>query len=275
MRADSQFGAQTVEERGQGRAGARHFLGALFWLDAHGHIRHSFHRVLGRRRISGKARGEADKGEEGAAIMPDSALPYVASLPLILELAWEFFKVGLFAVGGGLATLPFLYELADKSGWFTGMDIANMIAVSESTPGPIGINMATYVGYTTAGAPGAALASLALVAPSLIVIAIIAKVMQKYRESEAVQDIFYGLRPASVALIAAAALEVAKASMLSSEKLAGALDLGGLAGAVSLPCVGLAAAALFLTRKFKKMHPVFLLAGSAGAGMLLGVFGLL
>ena len=93
---------------------------------------------------------------------------------LYLRLFWEFFKTGLFAVGGGMATIPFLYDMADATGWFTRNDVANMIAVGESTPGPIGVNMATYVGYVTGsnvgGLPcailGAAVATIGLVTPS-------------------------------------------------------------------------------------------------------------
>ena len=93
----------------------------------------------------------------------------------LLRLMFEFFKTGLFAVGGGLATLPFLYEISDKTGWFSHADIADMIAISESTPGAIGINMSTYAGFKTAGVPGGILATLSLAAPSLIIILIIAK----------------------------------------------------------------------------------------------------
>ena len=96
----------------------------------------------------------------------------------LLLLCWEFFKTGLFAVGGGLATLPFLTQIQARYGWFSADMLANMIAISESTPGPIGINMATYVGYTTCaalgGVPlgilGALLATFFLVLPSVIVI---------------------------------------------------------------------------------------------------------
>ena len=102
---------------------------------------------------------------------------------IYLQLFYEFFKTGLFAVGGGLATLPFLYSMADKTGWFTAGDLANMIAVGESTPGPIGINMATYVGYVTCGIPGAVMATLGLITPSIIVILIIASVLKAFREN--------------------------------------------------------------------------------------------
>lgn len=72
---------------------------------------------------------------------------------IYLRLFWEFFKTGLFSVGGGLATLPFIYDMSDRTGWFTYQQIADMVAVSESTPGPIGVNTATYVGYITAAFP--------------------------------------------------------------------------------------------------------------------------
>ena len=131
-------------------------------------------------------------------------------MTLYLRLMFEFFKTGLFAVGGGLATLPFLYEMSAATGWFTSQDIMNLIAVSESTPGAIGINMSTYVGFITAGLPGAILATLALAAPSVIVIILISKVLDKFKDSPVVQGVFKGLRPASTALIAAAGLNVAQ-----------------------------------------------------------------
>ena len=131
---------------------------------------------------------------------------------IYIRLFYEFFKTGLFAIGGGLATLPFLYEISEKTGWFTTQDISNMIAVSESTPGAIGINMSTYVGFHTAfsyyGYAGAILggivSTLSLIIPSIIIIEVISGFLKKFRESKLVQDIFYGLRPASTALIASA-----------------------------------------------------------------------
>ena len=123
---------------------------------------------------------------------------------LYLQLFWEFFKTGLFAVGGGLATLPFLQDMADRTGWFTHAQLADMLAVSESTPGPIGVNMATYVGFTTGGIGGALVATIGLVTPSVIVILIVAAFLKAFRDSKWVSAAFYGLRPASTALIAAA-----------------------------------------------------------------------
>ena len=112
---------------------------------------------------------------------------------LYLQLFWEFFKTGLFAIGGGMATLPFLYDMADKTGWFTRAQLADMIAVSESTPGPIGVNMATYVGFLTGGVPGAVTATVGLIAPSVIVILIVAAFLQAFRDSKYVAGAFYGL----------------------------------------------------------------------------------
>ena len=134
------------------------------------------------------------------------------------QLFWAYFKVGLFAVGGGMATVPFLYDLSDKSGWFTHAQLADMLAVSESTPGAIGINMATYVGYTTAGIPGAVIATVALATPSVIVILLIARALQQFRHNRYVEAAFYGLRPASTGLIAAAGITVVSIAMLDVER---------------------------------------------------------
>ena len=120
---------------------------------------------------------------------------------IYLRLFWEFFKTGLFSVGGGLATLPFIYDMSDRTGWFTYQQIADMVAVSESTPGPIGVNTATYVGYVTAGVPGSLIATLGLVTPAVICILIIASCLKKFRENRFVDHAFYGLRPASAGLI--------------------------------------------------------------------------
>ena len=187
---------------------------------------------------------------------------------LYLRLFYEFFKTGLFAVGGGMATLPFLYSMSDTTGWFTHAQLADMIAVSESTPGPIGVNMATYVGFTTAGIPGAVIATLGLVAPSIIIILIIAKVLAAFRQNKYVDAAFYGLRPCSVGLIAAAGLLVVKIAVFN-------LDLyrqtGVFADLFNWKALLLAAVLIVLTRyvkQTKKLHPIFFILGSAAAGAL-------
>ena len=187
---------------------------------------------------------------------------------ILLRLFWEFFKTGLFAVGGGMATLPFLYSMAEATGWFTAAQLADMIAVSESTPGPIGVNMATYVGFTVAGIPGAIIATLGLIAPEVIIILIIARVLQKFRQNKLVDAAFYGLRPCSVGLIAAAGLLVVKVAMLHTDLY---FQTGRLAELVDWKAILLAAVLLVLTRwvkKTKKLHPIFFILGSALVGVV-------
>ena len=120
---------------------------------------------------------------------------------LYLRLFLEYFYAGLFSVGGGLATIPFLQDMGARTGWFTSQELANMIAVSEATPGPMGVNMATYVGFTTGGPFGSVIATLGLVAPSIIVIILVSVLLHRFRDNRYVDSFFYGLRPASTALI--------------------------------------------------------------------------
>lgn len=187
---------------------------------------------------------------------------------LYLRLFWEFFKTGLFAVGGGMATLPFLYSMSDATGWFTHAQLADMIAVSESTPGPIGVNMATYVGFSTAGIPGAVVATLGLITPSVIIILIIAKVLAAFRQNKTVDAAFYGLRPCSVGLIAAAGLLVVKISLFDFDLYQ---QTGVLMNVFNWKAIILAAVLIVLTRyvkPLKKLHPVFFILGSAAVGAL-------
>ena len=187
---------------------------------------------------------------------------------ILLRLFWEFFKTGLFAVGGGMATLPFLYDMSARTGWFTQARLADMIAVSESTPGPIGVNMATYVGFETAGIPGAVVATLGLICPSIIIIILIARVLKQFRESKTVDAVFYGLRPCSIALIAAAGLLVARVTFLNQDALAAGFNPAELLRWKEL----LLAAVLFVLTRFveplKKQHPVVFIDLSAAVGIL-------
>lgn len=187
---------------------------------------------------------------------------------LYLRLFWEFFKTGLFAVGGGMATLPFLYSMSDTTGWFSHAQLADMIAVSESTPGPIGVNMATYVGFSTAGIPGAVIATLGLITPSIIIILIIARVLAAFRQNKYVDAAFYGLRPCSVGLIAAAGLLVVKIALFDFDLFK---QTGVLMDIFNGKAILLAAVLIVLTRyvkPLKKLHPVFFILGSAAIGAL-------
>jgi len=183
---------------------------------------------------------------------------------ILLQLFWEFFKTGLFAVGGGLATFPFLQAMSEKTGWFTTAQLADMIAVSESTPGPMGVNAATYVGHTVAGVPGAVVATLGLITPSIIIILIIAAFLSAFRESKYVQRVFYGLRPASSGLIAASGLSVAAMAFSRS-------NVGEFLERIHIPGILLAVILLYLTRcckKTKGLHPIIFILVSAIVGIV-------
>lgn len=125
-------------------------------------------------------------------------------------LFWEFFKIGLFAVGGGLVTVPFLFDLAEKYPWFTTRELTDMIAISQSTPGPVGINMATFAGYKAAGVWGALTATLGEILPSVIIICLIAKLLTKWSDNQYVNRVLSGIRPAVLVLILLAGWDIAK-----------------------------------------------------------------
>jgi chromate transporter len=191
---------------------------------------------------------------------------------IYLRLFYEFFKTGLFSIGGGLATLPFLYDLADKTGWYTRAQLADMIAVSESTPGPIGVNMATYVGFLCAKVPGAIIATIGLVTPSIIVILIIAGFLKRFSESKTVKSVFYGLRPASVALIASAGLVV----MYDVFIVPAFSETHLFSDLLNWKAVALAAVLIVLTRfvkPTKKLHPIVFILFSAVVGVVFSFAG--
>ena len=189
-------------------------------------------------------------------------------MTLYLQLFWEFFKTGLFAVGGGMATLPFLYDISNKTGWFTHAQLADMVAVSESTPGPIGVNMASYVGFVTGGVGGAVVATLGLIAPSILIVLIIAAFLKAFRDSKYVDGALSGLRPASTALIASALVTVAKVAFFSSQNFG---DLTAVLHGVEWKAVVLAAVLLLLTRyvpRVKSWHPIVFIGLSAAVGVI-------
>ncbi len=134
---------------------------------------------------------------------------------IYLQLFYEFFKIGLFAVGGGMATIPFLTALGENTGWYTNSFVTDMIAISESTPGPIGINMATYVGYSVGGVWGGIIATFAEILPSMIIVTFVSKTYTEFRYNKNIGYMFYGLRPAVTALIASAALTIFKVSVIN------------------------------------------------------------
>ena len=183
----------------------------------------------------------------------------------LLQLMYEFFKTGLFSVGGGLATLPFLYEMSSKHPeWFTPADVADMIAISESTPGAIGINMSTYAGFKTSGIGGGILASLALALPCIIIILIIARFLAKFRKSKLVEGAFYGLRPASIAMISVAGLNVVRIALVNMDALSNGAGLGEFFIWKAL----ILAVLIFIGIRKLKWNPIIFIAISAVAGII-------
>ena len=176
-----------------------------------------------------------------------------------LTLCWEFFKTGLFSIGGGLATIPFLIEMGERYGWYTITELTNMVAVAESTPGPIGVNMATYVGMTVCGVLGGICATLSLVLPSVIIILMIARFLEKFSENKLVKDVFYGLRPAVVGMLLSSVLTVLETSLFKGNFLSG----------VDLKYMALFVVLLFGIFKFKK-HPILYIGIGAAIGIIFG-----
>lgn len=174
-------------------------------------------------------------------------------------LMFEYFKTGLFAIGGGPATIPFLMDMAEKYPWFSMQELSDMIAVSESTPGPLGVNMATFAGFRTAGIAGGILATLALVLPSIIVITLIAKFLEGFQENRIVKAVFAGIRPAVTALIAAAVLNLIRVSLFAEES-------GQLVLRYKSAILCVIVLVLLQWKRLKKMHPAmwFLIAAVAG-----------
>ena len=185
-------------------------------------------------------------------------------------LFFEFFKAGLFAVGGGLATVPFIREMGATYGWVTEAEIANIVAIAESTPGPIGVNAATYVGFHVAGIPGSFVATIGLITPSVIIILLIAKAIRTYYHSHMVQSLFKSLRPAAIGLICAAGLSL----------LLVALDIKAdfkafrfSADLTTLIRLGIFAVFCFFAffKKTAKLHPLFFILAGGAVGAILSL----
>jgi chromate transporter len=185
------------------------------------------------------------------------------NIPLLFLLFVEFLKIGLFSTGGGLATLPFLYRMAGTYDWISHTDIANMLAVSESTPGPIGINMAAYTGFKCVGVIGSVTATLGLITPSIIVIIAIARILQSFKENAVVKAVFAGLRPAATGLIGGVLLGVLRIALYNSSAPVWYEFLKRRECILFL--------AIFLGIRLLKKHPVVYIAAAGIAGTALGL----
>ncbi len=195
-----------------------------------------------------------------------------------LLLFYEFFKTGLFAVGGGLATVPFLREIAGKYTWFSSDMLSDMIAISESTPGAIGINMATYAGFNAgfsaggiaAGIIGGVVSTLGLIAPSVIIILIVSRAYLKFKDSPLVANAFYAIRPAVTGMIMSVAATLIWAALFTGDF---APDLGMIAKLVNIKAVILFVILLVLTniKQIKKLHPIFFIVAAGFCGAIFGM----
>ncbi len=179
----------------------------------------------------------------------------------LLTLFVTFFRVGLFTIGGGLAALPLLHDEMVGGGWIVEERFVDMLAVSQSTPGPIGINMATYVGYTTAAVPGALVATLGMVTPSVIIILLIAKFMQNFAGDPRVVSVLGCLRPTAVGLIGAACCFVLVRSVFAT----GIPLFGGLQVDATAAILGLVLTAV---RYRTKLHPILIILAGGLVGMV-------
>lgn len=185
---------------------------------------------------------------------------------IYLQLFYEFAKIGLFNFGGGMASLPFLHDLSEKTGWFTLRQLTDFIAISESTPGPMAVNVATYAGYTTAGFLGGCVATLGVIFPALILVSIMAKFLRIFRGNKYVDWAFYGLRPCVLALIVSALLSLFQVTFINTAPAAGnILSYINFRALVIFGVIYI----LLNTKKLRRMHTVFFLALSAVMGIIL------
>lgn len=178
-----------------------------------------------------------------------------------LDLFFSFFKIGLFAVGGGPASIPYLMDLTKQRDWFTMGELTNMIAVSESTPGPVGLNMATYAGFSAAGIWGGLVASLGLVTPSVVIIILIARFLKDFSENPYVKAAFWGVRPAVTALIAAAVYNLCKVSLFVETS-------DGTVPAVKTIVLAVIMFGCMQIKSLKKLHPALWLLTAAVIGVV-------
>lgn len=174
-------------------------------------------------------------------------------MKLFVQLFLQFFHVGVFSFGGGYATLPFLYDIAEKYHWYSAKQLTDMLAISSITPGPIGVNVATFAGFATSGVLGALIATTAIILPSYIIVTIVYKVLDKFRTNRNVKGAIRALKPAGCALLSAVGIKLLSTSNLH---LLGSLIL----------------IAFVITSLKKKQDPLFYLGISAILGLVIGYF---
>lgn len=183
----------------------------------------------------------------------------------MLRLVWEFFKAGLFAIGGGMATIPFLQNMARNYGWFSEADLLDMIAVSESTPGAIGINIASFAGFKSYGVIGAILATISLITAPIIIVLIISRMMAKFKNSKIIENMFEAIRPATAGLILGAMSSVMVLTLFDVDMFK---STGNVMDLFRVLPIVLFLVFLFVLIKFKKIHPLAIIGISAVLGVV-------
>ena len=185
---------------------------------------------------------------------------------IYLELFLIFLQIGAFTFGGGYAMLPLITQQISERGWMDSVQISEFVAISESTPGPLAVNMATYVGTQVGGVLGGAVATLGVVLPSFVIILIVAKVFDKFRKSKAVTGIMTGLKPCVVGLIACALC-----TLLVPLFFENGFSVQGLTSTSVI--ISALILVLCCVLSFKKVHPILLILGSGCVGIALGYAG--
>ena len=174
-------------------------------------------------------------------------------MKIFLQLFIQFFHIGVFSFGGGYATLPFLYAISEKYHWYTTKQLTDMLAISSITPGPVGVNVATFAGFATSGILGAVIATTAIILPSYIIVTIVFKILDKFKTNKNIQGAIRALKPAGCALLSSVGIKLLFTSNLH------------LLGTLLL-------LALIITSILKKQYPLFYLGISALVGLFLGHF---
>jgi len=175
---------------------------------------------------------------------------------IYLELFWSFFKIGLFSFGGGYAALPLIQDaVVTGKGWLTMAQFTDLLTISQMTPGPIALNASTFVGTQVSGVLGAIVATLGCVTPSCIIVLVLAKLYYKYKNLNAMQNILFGLRPAVVALIATAGVDILFTAL-------------GIGASLDFIAIGIFALA-FLALRIWKPSPILVISLSGAVGLII------
>ena len=175
---------------------------------------------------------------------------------IYLRLFVQFFHVGVFSFGGGYATLPFLYDIAEKYHWYSAKQLTDMLAVSSITPGPVGVNVATFAGFTTSGILGALVAPTSVILPSFIIVTLVSKMVDKFKTNRCVKGAIRGIKSAGCALLSAVGVKLLFTSNLH------------LFGTMLL-------VVLLIMSFLKKRDPLFYLGVSAVVGLIIGSLNLI